>query len=361
LIRLTKTKISKNPKSACERAFLQVAAIARERQMNGKKDGTSASLVPYEIFGHNNKLLQRMLFAIVLLNGGCGGNAGSTIAPKPSSAQFIVEASQLPSIMAQRVVLLAAASTSETMPLGYVNGAVSVDEDAWANFSFSADNLVDYSAWSTMIGQEGIDGSVPVVVYDDGELKFASRIRFLLAHFGVPDPILVNGGFAAMQPLITSGALQEQSQPSTPTVRTFVAHEVQNPIPMVFQDEVAVAALSNPPTATLIDVRTPGEFDGTILIPPDTRGGHIPGAQNLPIANFFVPNDPTELMSPPELAVFFASAGFFPIQHIIVYCQDGAKSSLAALSLLNAGFKNFELYYLSYRDWQSNPDLPVEQ
>ena len=57
-------------------------------------------------------------------------------------------------------------------------------------------------------------------------------------------------------------------------------------------------------------------------------------------------------MSPMELRRFFASANLFPGQHIIVYCQDGAKSSLAALALLNAGFQNFELYHLSYRNWQ---------
>ncbi len=66
-------------------------------------------------------------------------------------------------------------------------------------------------------------------------------------------------------------------------------------------------------------------------------------------------------MSPLELMNLFASAGLFPDQRIIVYCQDGAKSSLAGLALLNAGFRNFELYYLSYRNWQEDPNLPVEK
>ena len=259
------------------------------------------------------------------------------------------------------VVLLAAKSKAEIEPLGYVDRAVLVDEDAWANFSFSADNLVNYLAWSVMIGQLGIDRNTRVLVYDDGELKFASRIRFLLAHFGVTDANLINGGFAAMQPLIASGALKLRSHPSVPIPRTFTAHKVQNPIPIVFRHDVAAAALSKPPTAKLVDVRTPGEFDGTILIPPDTRGGHIPVAQNLPIAEFLKRDDPSELMSPMELRRFFASANLFPGQHIIVYCQDGAKSSLAALALLNAGFQNFELYYLSYRNWQEDPHLPVKQ
>jgi 3-mercaptopyruvate sulfurtransferase SseA len=164
-----------------------------------------------------------------------------------------------------------------------------------------------------------------------------------------------------MLPLIAAGVLHQQNQPSPPTPRSFTAHEVQQPIPMAFRDDVAAAALSDPPTATLLDVRSPGEFDGTDLIAPDTRGGHIPGAQNLPIAEFFAPYDPDELMSPIELFSFLTSANFFPNQRIIVYCQDGAESSLAALALLNAGFHNFELYYLSYRNWQQDPRLPVEE
>ena len=278
------------------------------------------------------------------------------------ASRFIVDVDQLPQLLTQPgVVLLAAASIDETGPLGYVDNAILVDEDAWANFSFSADNLVDYQAWSQMIGQLGIGASTRVFVYDDGELKFASRIRFLLAHYGVADASLVNGGFAAMQPLIASGVLHEQNQPAIPTPDLYIAREVQQPIPMVFRDDVAAAALSDPPTATLLDVRTTGEFDGTVLIAPDTRGGHIPGAQNLPIAEFFEPYDPNELMSPTELLSFLTSASLFPDQHIIVYCQDGAKSSLAALALLNAGFSNFELYYLSYRNWQQDPRLPVEE
>ncbi len=304
-------------------------------------------------------LVVRLLLVIILLLAGCGGG-GSGSGGFPLLPQFIVSVDQLPAILANPdVVLLAALSKQEINPVGFVNHAILVDEDAWADFSFSADNLVDYPAWSTMIGQLGIAGGTRVLVYDDGELKFASRIRFLLAHFGVTNASLVNGGFAAMRPLIASGALKEQSHPSTPTPVSFTAHEVQDPIPMVFRDEVAAAALSDPPAVKLVDVRTPGEFDGTVILPPDTRGGHIPGAQNLPIEEFFVAGEPNELMSPMELAGFFADAGLSPDQSIIVYCQDGAKSSLAALSMLNAGFQHFELYYLSYRDWQADSKLPV--
>jgi thiosulfate/3-mercaptopyruvate sulfurtransferase len=313
-----------------------------------------------ELLEQTHSLAARLPFAVMLFIAACGSGGGGAGQIPALPSQFIVQANQLPAMLAQPdVVLLAALSTDEAGPVGFVNHAVAVDEDAWADFSFSADNLVDYPAWSSMIGQLGIDSGTHVFVYDDGELKYASRIRFLLAHFGVTDANLVNGGFAAMLPLIASGALHQQSHPSPPVPLSFTARELQDPIPMVFRSDVAAAALSNPPTATLVDVRTPGEFNGTVLIPPDTRGGHIPGAQNLPIEEFFVPGEPNELMSPLELLSFFGSAGLSPDQSIIVYCQDGAKSSLGALAMLNAGFQNFELYYLSYRDWQADPNLPV--
>jgi 3-mercaptopyruvate sulfurtransferase SseA len=71
--------------------------------------------------------------------------------------------------------------------------------------------------------------------------------------------------------------------------------------------------------------------------------------------------DPDEMMSPTELFSLLTSADLLADQHIIVYCQGGAKSSLAALALLNARFRNFELYYLSYRHCQQDRRLPVEE
>jgi hypothetical protein len=40
--------------------------------------------------------------------------------------------------------------------------------------------------------------------------------------------------------------------------------------------------------------------------------------------------------------------------------MDGAKSSLAAGALIDAGYTNVSLYYLSYLDWQSDSADLVE-
>lgn len=65
--------------------------------------------------------------------------------------------------------------------------------------------------------------------------------------------------------------------------------------------------------ATLVDVRSPGEF----------AGGHLPGAVNLPIG---------------ELGAHLGKLGE-KHQPIIVYCASGARSALARSQLKSRGFE----------------------
>ena len=50
-----------------------------------------------------------------------------------------------------------------------------------------------------------------------------------------------------------------------------------------------------------------------------------------------------------------------PRTTLIFYCQDGARSSLGALAAVQAAYPYVRLYYLSYLDWQSDPNDPVEK
>jgi thiosulfate/3-mercaptopyruvate sulfurtransferase len=90
----------------------------------------------------------------------------------------------------------------------------------------------------------------------------------------------------------------------------------------------------------------------------------LPGARNLPIENLLTPQtDDTDfsfLDSPHDLRAIFRNFGLGIHDRIIAYSHDDAKSSLAAVSLIDAGFNNVSLYYLSYLDWQENPSNPVE-
>ncbi len=288
-----------------------------------------------------------------------GGNSSGAVG---LSHRFLIEASSLPALLRHRgVILLSAQSKLEIANPGFVNDAISVDADAITDFGQMPGAFTDLAGWAQLFGNLGITTQSTVIIYDDGELKFASRVRFLLDYFGVRRAFLLNGGFNALQPLIASGKLVVTSpEPITPA--TFAAQVRDSPIHLV--DQQYVVSVLDDPRVTLIDVRTPAEFTGCLLLPGITRGGHIPGAKSIPLEDLLTPQidepDFSLLDAPAKLYATFRSFQLHRRDRIVVYCQDGAKSSLAALALIEAGYTNVSLYYLSYLDWQANPADPVE-
>lgn len=301
------------------------------------------------------------LLAIVALAGcGSGSTAGGGL--PTLSSQFVLAADLLPAELTHKgVVLLSVQGDGQISNPGYFNNAIPVDESVLRVFSETPGAFTDFSAWAEMFGALGISQNSEVIIYDDGEMKFASRVRFLLYYFGARRTWIVNGGYNAMKPLIADGRLTP-TPPGTPAVATFEVTVQNDPIHLVAREDVL--AVLGDPAVSLVDFRTVGEFDGCVKIPPVTRGGHIPGARNLPVENLLTPqaSDPdfSVLDSPLELFAIFVNFGLHLHDRIIAYCHDGAKSSLAAVALIDAGYDNVSLYYLSYLDWQLYPTDPVE-
>jgi thiosulfate/3-mercaptopyruvate sulfurtransferase len=298
----------------------------------------------------------------ILVMAGCGsGSSGATDEPTLSS-RFVMSVNHLPRALKHKdVVLLSVQGGGEVSAPGFVNDALPVDESALRVFSETPGAFTNFSAWAEIIGALGISDKSEVILYDDGEMKFASRVRFLFYYFGVHRTFIVNGGYNAMKPLIADGRLTETSA-GTPVTTSFDVKLQDNPIHLV--NSTDVLAVLGDPSVTLVDVRTVGEFDGCVKLGGITRGGHIPGARNLPIENLLTtqPDDAdfSFLDSPRGLSKIFRNFGLHPRDRIIAYCHDGAKSSLAAVSLIDAGYQDVSLYYLSYLNWQEDPTDPVE-
>jgi thiosulfate/3-mercaptopyruvate sulfurtransferase len=302
--------------------------------------------------------------ALLAIAAGCSSptrpstTATSAVSTPSAATTTVVPAAAAAHLIAtSHPVVLAASTTKQTGTVGFIGGAVSVDVDEWTADSLSQAQLDDLPMWSSLIGGLGISSESTVVVYDDGELKFGSRIRYLLAHFGVGRALLVEGGWPALDTLAAQGKLTTQPAATAPVPAEFTAHVVEEPVPMVWAD--TVAASIHKPSTVLLDVRAAAEFDGTVLLPPVTRGGHIPGAVNGSSSQLFASGTSGDLASPATIRQRFESDGVVPGRTIIVYCQDGARSSLVASVLRQIGYPSVELYYLSYADWQADPQRPV--
>ncbi len=110
------------------------------------------------------------------------------------------------------------------------------------------------------------------------------------------------------------------------------------------------------PGVQVLDARSRQEYnlaDGPSVV----RGGHIPGAINMPYVSLFDSLDRYQPLD--SLAAKFAKAGVKPGSEIITYCNSGRTASPVYVAAKMLGF-DVRLYDGSFQEWSRKEDLPVE-
>jgi len=243
---------------------------------------------------------------------------------------------------------------------GHVPGAVRVDVGRWKQLSLSGeDGLSNAEAWRARIGSLGIDGDDAVVVYDDGSMTAAARVWFILQHFGVREIAVVNGGFPMIEEAIRRGELAGRLSRSTATVEPRAAVFDAGGTGSGAVGSIGTRELRDAIDAgevRVLDARTPEEFLGE-----DARGneraGHLPSAINVPHRELL--DEQGRLRPAGELAAILEGAGFERGVPVVVHCQSGGRSSLAALAATRAGFGPVVNYYLSFGAWSADATCTV--
>jgi thiosulfate/3-mercaptopyruvate sulfurtransferase len=115
----------------------------------------------------------------------------------------------------------------------------------------------------------------------------------------------------------------------------------------------------------LIDVRSPAEFTGEKLHMPEypqegtLRGGHIPGARNVPWAR--AANADGTFKSADELrAIYELEAGLSPAADVVAYCRIGERSSHTWFVLTYLlGYGRVRNYDGSWTEWGNAVRAPI--
>jgi len=130
-----------------------------------------------------------------------------------------------------------------------------------------------------------------------------------------------------------------------------------------FRDEVLRHVQQH---GVLVDVRSPAEYRGERVHMPEypnegaLRGGHIPGAKNIPWAQA-VQEDGT-FKPREELEALYTSQGVTPDQEVITYCRIGERSSHTWFVLTYLlGYPRVKNYDGSWTEWGNSVGLPIER
>ncbi len=240
---------------------------------------------------------------------------------------------------------------------GHVPGAVGWDWSKQLCDTLRRD-IIPKSNFEQLMGQSGISNDTTVVLYGDNNNWFAAWAFWQLKIYGHQDVRLMDGGRKKW--LAESKELTQESPKVTPT--PYKANDPDYSI-RAFLPQVQEA--SSRKSSELVDVRSPQEFTGEILAPPGLpetcqRGGHVPGAKNIPWAKAC--NEDGTFKSPEELKTLYGGSGITGQKPVIAYCRIGERSSHTWFVLKYLlGYKDVKNYDGSWTEWGNLVAAPVEK
>jgi thiosulfate/3-mercaptopyruvate sulfurtransferase len=244
---------------------------------------------------------------------------------------------------------------------GHLPGAVLFDWRADINDGVRRD-ILSAEQLTQLFRRGGVEPHTTLVLYGDFNNWFAAFAFWVFKYYGFSDVRLMDGG---RKKWIAEDRPLTKDEPH-PTPTTFTAGKPNEKL-RAYYDEVRHALDEVKAGRTkLVDVRGPKEFSGEITAPPEyptehaQRGGHIPGAVNIPWAQAV--NEDGTFKSREELERLYGGKGVTGQTPIIAYCRIGERSSHTwfVLSYL-LGYSNVRNYDGSWTEWGNLVRSPIEK
>ncbi len=241
---------------------------------------------------------------------------------------------------------------------GHLHNAVHVD---WTNDLQDPDvrDYISQKQFERLCSRLGIRKDTTVVFYGDKSNWWACYAFWTFKMFGHEDCRIMDGGRAKWA---------EEGRVLTPNVPEFEsddyhANELDTSI-RAFRDDVMAHMKDG---GQMVDVRSPQEYIGEVThmagYPQEgaLRGGHIPGASNVPWSRAAA--DDGTFKSREELEeIYLGEQELDPKEDMIAYCRIGERSSHTWFVLKYLlGFENVKNYDGSWTEWGNLVGAPIEK
>ena len=210
-----------------------------------------------------------------------------------------------------------------------------------------------------LLGNAGVGNDITIIVYGDNNNWFAAYAYWLFKLYGHRDVQVMNGGRKKWM---------DEGRPMTKETSTYskVQYKAQDPEASIRALRDMVLKSIGQPGKGLVDVRSPREYSGELLAPENLpqegaqRGGHIPGAANIPWGEAVRPDG--TFKSADDLKALYQGKGITPDKEIIAYCRIGERSAHTWFVLTELlGYPKVRNYDGSWTEWGSMVGMPVEK
>jgi len=298
----------------------------------------------------------RHLLAVWILWSGCALLSTNGVASDKASypnAQFLIETQELAARLGNDPELrILDARDPGGYREGHLAGAVNLPAATSDYLDANRQGFPIPTAWAQrLLRATGINASSHLVVYDEQGNALAARIFYFLAFFGHSHVKILNGGLRKWK---AEGRPVTIDAPRVPDGDFIPA---PNPTLVATSDWI-LKHLKNPQVA-IIDARSPAEYRAERVIGP--RGGHIPGAVNIPWDRVLGPGNDQTFLPVASLRQVFVESYIIPELQVVVYCQFGTRGAEIYFALCLLGYRQVRLYDGGWEDWSTDPKLPVEK
>ncbi len=242
--------------------------------------------------------------------------------------------------------------------MGHITNAVKID---WV--TDLQDQVVrDYvgkQVFAELCSARGISNDTTVVFYGDKNNWWACYAFWVFKLFGHEKCLIMNGG---RKKWVDEGRALTREKYTFPRTN-YIPHD-PDPTIRAFRDEVLEHMRAK---EALVDVRSSAEYTGEMTHMPDypqegaLRGGHIPGARNVPWSRA-VADDGTFKDREELERIYEVENGLSPEDEVITYCRIGERSSHTWFVLKYLlGFDQVKNYDGSWTEWGNLVGAPIEK